>query len=241
MTDIAADKIETENFFLFGSNGAAELQALGEQAEKMLPKIAAGLKLDDAAPFLKGNTSIFVFQRQYDFSEFGTMIVKTPLPKEVRGYWGFNTIDAYASLLLKRGKSPEDVQVALARQIGAIKVASLATDVPRWFADGLGHWIAERVFPRDEATKQWDDQAEAIVREMSRPSDFLAGRLPEHQAALVSYLFVKQLRSDTKRFNKLLKMLREQQSFEKAFLASYGTTPNEMFGARASRPNRRRR
>ena len=243
MGDIVPDTHQTQNFFLYGSNGVDELEELGEIAEKLIPKIQSSLKVKESNPFFKGNSSIFVFQRHYDFSEFGTMVVRSPLPKDVDGYWGYTTIDAYSSLLLKRGKKPSDVRVSLARQLAAIKVASLTGDVPRWFADGVGYWVAGRAFSRDEATKTWDTQAEAIMADMQQPGDFLEGKLPEHQAALVGYMFVKQLRSDTGRFAKLLKSLNDGKPFEQSFTLAYGSTPKQMFdtGGRNRNRNGRRR
>ena len=244
MPDIVPDTFATDNFFLFGSNGVEDLETLGEIAEKLIPKITSSLKTTDEGPFFKGNSSIFVFERQYDFSEFGTMIVGHPLPKELDGYWGYTTIDAFSSLLLKRGSEPVDVRVSLAQQLAALKVASLSADIPRWFADGVGYWVAARSFPRDEAIKTWDQEATAIIAEMQQPGDFLEGKLPEHQSALVAYMFVKQLRSDSGRFTKLLNLLQDQEPFEQSFTRVYGATPKAMFdtGAKRNRnaPRRKR-
>ncbi len=241
MPDIVPDSFHSENFYVFGTNGIDELEAVSEIAEKLIPKIRSSLKLQDNGVFLKGNSSIFVFQRQYDFSEFGTMIVRHPLPKEMNGYWGYSTIDAFSSLLIKRGKQPEDVQVSLAQQLAAIKIASLSPDVPRWFADGVGFWVAARTFPRDDEVKDWDSQAAAVIAEMQQPDDFLDGKLVEHQAALVAYVFVKQLRLDSSRFTKLFKLLRQETPFDQAFNFAYGATPKEMFGSNSNRNRNDRR
>ena len=237
--DIQPETLETDNFFLYGSKDEAGLAEIGDLAESLVPKINNTLKMKDA-PFLKGNSTIFVFERHYDFSEFGTMIVKHSLPKGVDGFWGYTTVDAFSSVLLNRGKDVEDIRVSLAQQLAAIKMADLSPDIPRWFADGVGYWVAEKTFPKDEATKSWDEKAAQIMTNMESPGDFLQGKLPEHQAALISYVFIKELRSNSSRFSKLLRELREGKAFDEAFKRSYGATPEEMFGVRDNN-NRRRR
>lgn len=239
MPDIPPDQSTTENFNLFGTIGEDELKKLGKLAENMAPKIQSSLKAEADEIFVKGNAAIFVFERQYDFSEFGTMILDHPLPKEVKGTWGFSTIDAYVALRLESGQDAEDIQVEMATQLAALKIAAMSADVPRWFADGAGHWVAARVFPRNEAVKNWEDEAMQIVANMQQPDDFLNGKLPEHQSALVSYLFAKRLRSNSARFNKLLKSLREQKTFDESFSEAYGATPQAMFDTAAQ--NRRGR
>ncbi len=239
MPGIEPDQISTENFNLLGTIGKDELEQLGKLAEYLVPKIQSTLKTEADDTFVKGNVAIFIFERQYDFSEFGTMVEDHPLPKEIMGTWGYSITDAYVALRLESGRDPSDIQVEMVSQLAALRVATMSADVPRWFADGVGHWVAARAFPRDEAVKTWDDKAMQIVASMQQPGDFLNGKLPEHQSALVSYLFVKQLRSNANRFNKLLKLLREETRFEEAFAAAYGATPQAMFDDSAN--DRRRR
>ena len=239
MPDLQPDQLSTEHFNLLGTIDEDQLAQLGKVAESLVPKIQSCLKYESDEAFVKGNVAIFIFERHYDFSEFGTMVENHPLPKEVKGTWGYSTTDAYAALRLATDQDPKEIQVEMATQLAAIKIATMSPDVPRWFADGVGHWVAARAFPRDESVKTWDDRAMQIVANMQQPADFLNGKLPEHQSALVSYLFVKQLRSNSARFTQLLKLLREEKPFDEAFSAAYGATPQSMFGNTAG--GRRRR
>lgn len=241
MPDIEPATTTTDNFHLFGNISQTRLDQLGILAEQIVPKIESNLKLKTGGPFVKGNVAVFVFEKHYDFSEFATMIENHSLPKEVTGHWGFNTIDAYATLNLKIESDPDNTKVALARQLGAIKVSNLSSDMPRWFADGMGRWLAERIYPKDESIKTWDNQANHIVANMNQPGDFLAGKLPEHHAGLVSYLFVKRLRGDSSRFKKLFRSLSDNRPFEQAFLLAYGATPQSLFGTEPTRNGRGRR
>jgi mono/diheme cytochrome c family protein len=239
MPNIQPDQLSTKNFNLFGTIGADQLKQVGKLAENLVIKIQSTLKFEADENFVKGNVAVFVFERQYDFGEFGLMVEDHALPREVTGIWGYSTTDAYVALRLESNQEPEDIEVQMACQLAALKIATMSADVPRWFADGVGHWVAARLFPRDDAVKTWDDQSIQILSNMQQPDDFLKGRLPEHQSALVAYLFVKQLRSNSARFSKLTKLLREEQSFDDAFSAAYGGSPQSLFDSAAS--DRRRR
>ncbi len=159
------------------------------------------------------------------------MVEKRPIPSELSGHWGFNTIDAYAVVLMTRNQQPEDIKVSLATQIASTYSAGLSPDVPRWFADGAGHWLTSRVYSREDSVKQWEDDAEEVMANMRNARDLVSGNMPAHKAALVSYLFVKKLRSKSGNFKKLLRELRSGSPFEEAFATAFGQTPAQMMGA----------
>ena len=165
-----------------------------------------------------------------NFSEFGKMIEKRDFPKDVAGHWGYNITDAYATVLMTRNQSAEDVQVALAHQIASLHVANLALDMPRWFADGLGLWTAKKIFSKEDEMKSLDTRAESAMAEMVKPDDFIQNRMPSDRAALVGYLFVKKLRSDSGSFARLMKSIDKTSSFDRSFKATYGKTPSEILG-----------
>jgi mono/diheme cytochrome c family protein len=233
MDTVESNTIPSQNFLVTGSTNESRLTDVSKLSEKLAPKIASALRADTKKPLVKGNISIFVFDKRYDFSEFGKMVEQRDFPKEVNAHWGFNTIDAYATVLMTRNQSAEDVQVPLARQIAAIHVANLAPDMPRWFADGVGLWTAKKVFSRDEEMKALDATAEAIAAGMNKPDDFVQNRMPSDQAALVGYLFIKQLRAQSASYGKLMSGLAAGDSFEKSFEAAYGGSPSQLLGQNA--------
>ena len=239
MSDVTGTETNTENFRVVGAVPNDRLDEFGKLAEKMAPKLRDAFKTKSKGPFIKGNTTIYLFERRYDFNELGVMLNGRDLPMGLKGFWDFNTIDAYASLLTSRNQEPSESQAILAQQLAAIYVTNLAPDVPRWFADGAGYWAAAKVFPRDDLVSKWDEQAKSVYATMEKPGDFATGRLPEHDAALVSYLFVSDLRSDAARFSKLFKFLDSNYSFERAFTEALGKPPAEYFSGAGARQKRR--
>ena len=230
MDGVESSAVPGKNFVVTGSTSESRLADVSLLCEKLAPKIASSLRADSKKPLVKGNISVFVFDKRYDFSEFGKMVEQLEFPKEVSGYWGYTTIDAYTTVLMTRNQTADDVEASLAHQIAAVHVASLAPDVPRWFADGMGLWTAKKLLGRDEAMKSLDSDAEVAMANMVNPDDFVTNKMPADKAALVSYLFIKQLRSNSGSYSKLIKSMGKGKTFAKSFASAYGGTPSQMLG-----------
>ncbi len=241
MDKVESNEIASSNFMVTGSTNESRLTDVSRMCEDMVPAIAKAFRADKKKPLVKGNVSVFVFDKRYDFSEFGKMVEERGFPKEISAHWGFTTVDAYATVLMTRNKSAEDVKGSLAHQIAAIHCANLAPDVPRWFADGVGLLTAKQVFPKDDGFKTLDSKAESAAADMTKIDDFVQNRMPADKAALVSYLFIKQLRGKSSKYRKLMSQLRSGQSFVDSFAAAYGGTPSELLGQNDPRMQGRRR
>lgn len=235
MSDVAPRTQITHSFRFYSTTTDDRLKQLADQLESVVPRIVEVFKAAPDQPLVKGNTTVFVFERRYDFNELGTMLNNRPLPDELTSFWDFTIVDAYMSVLLPRNQDPTTAALPMVQQLSALHVAQMAPGVPRWFADGAGQWAAERLYPRDERIKAWETEARDIASQMGQPGDFANGKLPEHQAGRVGYLFIKQLRADPKRFNRLFRSLREGTPFDLAFEQALGKQPAEFF----STPTRR--
>ncbi|MFT5299462.1 MAG: mono/diheme cytochrome c family protein [Mariniblastus sp.] len=235
MDGVQSQAIPSKNFLVTGSTSESRLTDVSRLCEKLAPKIASALRADSKKPLVKGNLSLFVFDKRYDFSEFGKMIEGRDFPKEVSGHWGYTTIDAYATVLMTRNKTAEDIQTSLVHQIAAIHAANLAPDTPRWFADGLGLWTARKILPKEDSMKSLDSRAAAAAASMTKPDDFVQNRMPSDQAGLVGYLFVKELKSNSGSYARLMKLLAAGQTFEKSFAEVYGGSPSVMLGQKEPR------
>ena len=128
----------------------------------------------------------------------------------------------------------------MAHQIASLHTANLSPDVPRWFADGVGLWTAKKILPNEDSMKALDMLAEKAAASMVKPDDFVQNRMPSDRAALVSYLFIKKLRSRSSTYSKLMEGLLSGMPFSDAFAAAYGGTPSTLLG-QPDKTNRRRK
>lgn len=241
MSDVPPKTLTTANFRWYSTTTPERLEQIGQRIEELLPELADALKADPQQPWVKGNATVYVFERRYDFNELGQMLVGRPMPDHASTYWSYSPIDAYAATLLTRNQTPEEVVPEIARQVAALHVAQLAPDVPRWFASGAGYWAAARALQRHPRIKAWEEAAETARRQQSAPGDFANGRLADEDAALVGYLFVQQLRSDSGKLHRLLRELRKGNTFDQAFQSVMGAPVDQYFGQSSDRPNRRGR
>jgi hypothetical protein len=196
--------------------------------EKLVPKVISALRANAKQPLVKGNLSVFVFDKRYDFSEFGKMVEQRDFPKQISGHWNYTITDAYAAILLTKNQTADEAKVSLVQQISSIHTASLAPDVPRWFSDGVGFWVTKKILAREDEVKGWEANAQTAAASMKQPDDFVKEKMPSDKAGLVSYLFVKGLKSNGSKFNQLMESMRNGDTFEKSFVKSYGNTPDEM-------------
>lgn len=239
MGDVKSKTAASENFIVAAAAKDERLDDVVTVCEQMASKVASTLKLGKKDRLVKGNMSIFVMSKRYDFSEFGRMVEKREFAKEISSHWNYDTINAYGAVLMTRNQSADDVSVELTKQIASLHIASQAADVPRWFANGMGLWTAKRIHTRHDSFKDLDKDAELAAAGMSRLDDFVQNRLPGDKAALVAYLFVKQLKTgSSSSFNKLMKGLQGGQTFEKAFSSAFGVTAQEMLQKLSQRQRR---
>ena len=250
MTNASFNQVETENFLIISEFDKETLEKFGKVAEEQAARISKQMKTSTKG-LIKGRMTLFLFQRRYDYSEFGKMIEKRELPRAMKGHWGYDVTDAYAALVVKRTATPDEFGLILSQQIGAIAISTAGSDVPAWFADGVGYWLTAKSYSRSESVKQWKTDAAKYAKGMSKPDDFIKGALPEDQAALVSYYFVDVVNKSSSRFGKFVTSLRGGKPFEEAFESTWGSKPEAVLkqltgqgkgsGKRPGRNKRKRR
>lgn len=229
MSDVIPKVTDTANFRLVGTPSDEGIDVIAKEVEALLPELQRVLKTTSKERFIRGNGTLFVLTRRYDFGEFGKMVQKRDFPRGLKAYWNHNTTIAYSVTMRSREQSMEQFRVLLARTLAATHIADLDPSVPRWFADGMGFYAAAQLFGKDEQVRAWEQDAVAAARSMQRPDDFLKGRLDEDKAGLVSYVFVRGLRSDKRRFGKLITSLLSGENFDKSFESIYGSSPEKFF------------
>ena len=139
---------------------------------------------------------------------------------------------------MTRNQTAADVEVELQRQLSALFVAGRSNDVPRWFADGYGWTQAKAAFPRDETVKALQDRAEEAASAMNKLDDFVNNRIDADQAALVGYLFVKELKKKSGAYSQLMADLDQGLSFEKSFAKHFKMPVNAMLERMADSPKK---
>ncbi len=237
MSDIEPETTSNANFRVIGTNPDNRLQTTAELATRLSQQITDYLRSDPEQPFIKGKTTIYLFERRYDLNELGMMLMGHGLPKKQTGRWDYTPVDVYASLLLPRGESPEVLQADLAQQLAATHIASWSEDIPRWFADGVGYLTAARIIGKDPRVSSWQVESKAIVNSLDQPFAFATGQLNELDAGLAGYAYVQHLKEsgDLKR---LLKLIRDGQSFNTAFADRFGSEPDDFFKQQGTKRRR---
>ena len=225
MSGINSQSAETDNFYIIGSLTESQLKKFGEQAEAVMGKVQVALKVSKSKPLIKGRISLFFFNQRYDYSEFGQMVEKRPLPREWRGHFRYDIVDAYGALLVPRGEDVIDGIVA--EQIAGIYAQSLG-NVPRWFSNGMARVIAARVAKADIRIQDWKKNIASASAKMTKPDDFITGKLGGEDASLIAYSYVDFLMKNPQRFNALTKALQNGAKFDVAFAATFGDTPNKV-------------
>ncbi len=229
LSDVVPSAASTENFHIVGTGSTDRLQEIGNAAEDIAMRIQKILKTPPGAPFVKGDTTLFVVDKRYDFAEFGRMVEKRTFAKNLVSSWQSDTVIAHVALLCGIKDGVSDYEVSLSRDIAAVHVANWDASVPRWFADGMGHWVAAKIFRREPIVQQWQSDSGAAMASMKKPSDFLGNKMAADQAALVGFRFVEMLQGKSRQFKMLVNKLREEGDFESAFYDSYGITPEAFF------------
>lgn len=226
MAGAKSDQFETKNFFVVGNVGSATLEEYGAKAEELAPKVGPMFGARSDEPLIKGRMSLFLFKQRYDYSEFGQMVEKRELPKEWRGHWNFTIIDAYGAII-----PPSDATYTLdglvAQQLAGTYIASLNSP-PRWFSEGCARVAASRLAAKDPRVAAWKSDLGPALAKMTKPDDFMTGKMPAEAADVASFSFVSGLMKDSKRFGAILDGLRAEEDFDTLFVGSYGTTPDKV-------------
>lgn len=217
-------KFESTNFLVLGNVGENILSDIAKRAEALSPKVADIFKAPKDQPLVKGRVTLFVFGERYDYGEFGKMVEKHDLSPALRGHYLFNIVDAYGAVLAPK-TNEYDLDALVAQQLAAVYAASLGKNVPHWFAEGCGRVVASRMAPSsDRRVGQWDAELSGLVGSISKPDDFINGKMPPESADICSASFCKSLMSDRK-FVNLMDTLRKGAEFKTAFAGSMGSTP----------------
>lgn len=238
MPGIKSNIASTTNFYVLGNVGEKTLADIGKQAEEQSPKVAKLFGAPEDKPLIKGKMTLFVFDKRYDYSEFGKMVEKRDLPTSWYGHWKFDVVSAYGTVVPPKSNQ-FSLNTLIAQQLASAYVSS-AGEVPPWFAEGAGRVAAARLDAKDPRVVAWDNDLGAAISSMQAPDDFMtAGKMGSEDAQVAAYSFVKYLMSTPAKFNSVLDNLRAGQSFDAAFGKAYGGSPVQLTTAWARKGGKR--
>jgi hypothetical protein len=226
MPGVEAARAETSHFLLLGNVSEQTLQAHGELAESLLPKVAELFAAPAEMAPAKGRITLFLLDKRQDYAEFGRLVEKRAPPAEWAGHWTYSAADAYGVSFVPR-EDEYSMDALLMQQLAGLYIAELSS-VPRWFAEGTARAAAAKCKPDDARVKAWDALLPAVAASFQRPDDFQTGHAPPEFGDLASYGFVKLLMTDARRFRTLIQGLRDGQDFAATCTEAYGGSPAQV-------------
>ena len=123
----------------------------------------------------------------------------------------------------------------LGQQIAAVVVASQG-NLPHWFAEGSARAVAAGLDGKDARIRIWDDQIPSILGSGGSADTILKGS--GEDADILSYGFVKWLRSDPSSYQSLLTAVHGHTNFDAAFTKVYRGSPAQVAAAWVARGSR---
>jgi mono/diheme cytochrome c family protein len=221
----------TDHFRVIGSGSEATLELVGQTAEAHLEtakKIARPGKSASPAEYFRGQATLFVLPRRYDYSEFAKMVEGRSVPSDWSAHWTFDGIDAYIAVVATERESEEQIESRLLAPVVSLAVATRGGDVPRWFAEGMGSAMALRqnATSRSEQEKLRTLAVEA-ASSVKNAKAFLDHRLTPAQAdSFGTALALSMLERNRRRgLEGTIRGLNNGQPFEAAFRSGFGVPP----------------
>ena len=218
-------KHESEHFLALGTANESRQAELTPLAESQWSKIAQNFRLRDDWP-LGGRVTVFVFDRRFEYSEFGRMVERRTVPRTALASRRYNTVEAYVALLADGEVENESLPAVLTEQIAGLYLSSLG-QTPDWFSGGVAREVTARLHPRDASVRGWIETAPAAKAQVRNANALLNGNLPQESAAALEHNFAVFLMQNGGGFQNLLRLLREGTEFEAAFAQAFNAAPNQ--------------
>jgi hypothetical protein len=219
---------ETKNLLIVTNLPDAQLQDVAKSAEQQAAAIARQFHVPPNQPLVKGGVTLFVFPDRYGYSEFGQMVENRTLPRDWRGHWKYNTVDAYAVIVPPADPADYSLAGILQQQLGAVYLASLPGNPPDWFADAAGRALASRADPKSARVRDWNDRLKQLA-DNDKLVAFINHSLSPSDNDVAAYGFVKDLMTNAATFSQLVAALRDGNSFDSAFPRTFGSPLQSLY------------
>ncbi|HBJ37508.1 MAG TPA: hypothetical protein DDZ51_22685 [Planctomycetaceae bacterium] len=209
-------------FFVIGDVGEGTAKAVADAAKRAMAKI----KQTVDASTIRGNVTIYVMPKRYNYSEFAQMAERRSLPSDWQSHWRYDGVDAYIALIASSTDSDDILEAKLAGPMASLAVATRGTDVPRWFAEGVGRAVTAKLYAREyAAVENWNSGVLPAASAMKDGNQLVKNDLAPEQADLIGYgIAAAILKGQRRQYDALIKGL-EKAKFEQAFTAALGASP----------------
>jgi hypothetical protein len=224
--DAQYEVIEVDDFAIFGNLGSVRLQEFAKQVQDEKAKLVTSLKIPTGQPLVKGRISILVFDKKFEYGEYGRVAEGRELSTDMTAHWKFNWIDAYGCVVAQA--TPEETAPLISQVICGVYLDSLGSYAPRWFAVGTARNVAGKIHAKSVTAKVWQDALAPAMSSNLSPDAVLATNNPDGTAAALSQGFVAQLMK-TPAWTVLMSSIAKGNRFDGAFQSAYRSQPNPLF------------
>ena len=224
--DSAYEVLETNDFLILSNVGPVRMQEYLKLAEDEKAKLTAELKLPTDKPLVKGRITLFIFDKKFEYSEFGTVVERRQLPPGLTSHWFFNFIESYAALVAQ--PTTEETAPLISAAVAGSFIDSLGSKAPRWFTIGVARNLAAKIHSKTDIVKQWEDGLMAAASANLTVNAIIATSNPDLNAMAVSQAFVKDLMKSPG-WATLVSGIVKGAKFNETFQAAYRTDPQKLF------------
>lgn len=234
--DSPSEVIETKDFSIIGDLGPVRMQEVAALAESEKEKICSTLKLPTDRPLVKGKITLFIFDKKFEYTEFGRVAEGRELPQQQLGHWFFNFIDCYGGIVAQ-DSSPEVLSPLLTETIVGAYLDSLGSSAPRWFAVGAARNVAAQLHAKSPVVKGWQDAVMTAAGAGLSSDAVLNTKSPDANVKAASQIFVRDLMKQSA-WTSLLTSIAKGSKFDAAFNNAFRNNPKAVFDAwaRTARP-----
>lgn len=215
----------TEHFFLIGPVSQGTMDLVAQGAEAYAATAQKLVKAESGESLFHGKATVYVWPSRYDYSEFAKMVESRSVPRDWTAHWRSDGVVGYVSILASDRDDPKQIASRLISPILSLAVATRG-DVPRWMAEGVGTVAAIRqIKDRDRIREIQAETAEAWAA-MPSAKAFLDGKMSPEQTDRVGAAVASAMIDPSRRrnFDRMIKLLGQNQSFDEAFGQAYQTT-----------------
>lgn len=219
-----------DDFLLLTSLAEPKRDPALAQIRTAIAALREGLGIPPGEPLVKGRFTVFVLDKQYDFSEFSRMVLQRPADAGAVTFWGYDPVDAWMVVLVGDAANDELRSLGLTRDAAALHFSSLTRGVPRWFADSMGWVIAARVLPKNPGLREAQAAAVEVSNRMKSRAEITDPRTAPKQAALGGFYVLAGMLNNRSRIEKLVREMKAASGFEAGFTAAFGAASDAVFG-----------